>query len=268
MPYHLPVLSKPDFGLVRAPGPGFGNLLFPIARAVIGQAEVGGDLVLPTMRQIKLGTFLRGERDKRTYGDLFRHRSVPELHRWGLAHLHRHFGSSHRSPDQLFVYEGMGRQFHDLGANASLVERFLIQRSRLPPPTARYNLAIHIRLGDFAPADTMAPGQNTRLPLDWYRAAYEAARRRLGNGRIRGVVFSDEDPVELIKQLALDGCTPEPVGNALTSILALARADILIASRSTFSLWGRFLGDVPTIWPQGFDLAKYAPIDPERDSFL
>jgi hypothetical protein len=179
MPYHLPVLSKPDFGLVRAPGPGFGNLLFPIARAVIGQAEVGGDLVLPTMRQIKLGTFLRGERDKRTYGDLFRHRSVPELHRWGLAHLHRHFGSSHRSPDQLFVYEGMGRQFHDLGANASLVERFLIQRSRLPPPTARYNLAIWLPVRTHGYRWTGTEQRMRRRVGDWEMVVFEGSSFRM-----------------------------------------------------------------------------------------
>ncbi len=32
--YHYPLLSSPDLGFIRAPGPGFGNLLFPITRAL------------------------------------------------------------------------------------------------------------------------------------------------------------------------------------------------------------------------------------------
>ena len=32
--YHYPLLSSLDFGLIRGPGPGFGNLLFPIGRAL------------------------------------------------------------------------------------------------------------------------------------------------------------------------------------------------------------------------------------------
>ena len=50
--YHLPLLSSPDVGLFRAPGPGLGNLLFPIARAVVGRETLGGRVVIPTMRQI------------------------------------------------------------------------------------------------------------------------------------------------------------------------------------------------------------------------
>jgi hypothetical protein len=266
MIYHLPILSKPDLGFIRGPGPGFGNLLFPLARAVTGQAEVGGDLIQPTMRQLKIGTFLRRERDKRTYGDLFRHRSSAELQRWVRARLRHHLRST--SSRDLVVYEGMGRQFHDLNDHGPLIKRFLADRSRRPVSTERYDLALHIRLGDFTQADATATRQNARVPFDWYRAAYEAARARLGTGRIRGIVFSDEDPARLIDELGLDGCIPEPTGNALTSMLALSEADILIASRSTFSLWGRFLGSPTAIWPQGFDLARYAPIDPRTDVFL
>ncbi len=32
--YHYPLLSTPDLGFIRGPGPGLGNLLFPITRAL------------------------------------------------------------------------------------------------------------------------------------------------------------------------------------------------------------------------------------------
>ena len=50
--YHYPLLSRPDFGFIRGPGPGFGNLLFPIARA-LNEAQIQrGIFVRPTFKKI------------------------------------------------------------------------------------------------------------------------------------------------------------------------------------------------------------------------
>lgn len=270
MIYHLPVLSRPDYGLLRAPGPGLGNLLFPIARAVIGQYRQGGRLVLPTMRQIKLGTFLRAERDKRTYGDIFRHRSPAELRHWLHARIapSAFEGASPIGDSATIRYEGMASQFHDLVGHAQMIMEFLTERSNLPITQERYDIAMHVRLGDFASAKTGAERQNTRIPLDWYRDALALAKDRLGMRTLRGVLFTDDDPVNVINELGLEGFSPEPPGNALTSMLALAKANVLIGSRSTFPLWGRYLGDGAAIWPLGFDLLRYAPLDKSRDIFV
>lgn len=270
MIYHLPILSRPDCGLLRAPGPGLGNLLFPIARAVIGQCREGGTLVLPTIRQIKIGTFLRAERDKRTYGDIFRHRSPAELLHWLSARLARSTpeGDAPKGASATIRYEGMARQFHDIAGYADTIAQFLTSRSTLPIPHERYDIAMHVRLGDFAAAKAGAARQNTRIPLGWYRDALALAQELLGRKALRGVLFTDEDPARVIDKLGLQGFVPEPPGNALTSMLALGRADVLIGSRSTFSLWGRYFGKGAAIWPEGFDLEHYAPLDKTRDIFV
>ena len=270
MRYHLPILSRPDIGLLRAPGPGLGNLLFPIARAVIGQNQNGGALVLSTMRQIKIGTFLRAERDKRTYGDIFHHRSATELRDWLRARLAPAVreGNAATGATATILYEGMGRQFHDLAGHAGLVGQFLAARSRLPVLQERYDVAIHVRLGDFATAAAGVPQQNTRIPLGWYKDALALAKQRLGRNDVRGVLFTDDDPSRIIDELGLDGFVPELSGNALTSMMALGMADVLIGSRSTFSLWGRYLGTGSAIWPAGFDLERYTPLDTTRDIFV
>lgn len=270
MIYHLPILSRPDLGLFRAPGPGLGNLLFPIARAVIGQHREGGALVLPTMRQIKIGTFLRAERDKRTYGDIFSHRSPAELRHWLSARLAPAVGEGAvpARASATIRYEGMARQFHDLAGHADTVAQFLMARSGLPIPQEHYDIAMHVRLGDFAAADASEPSQNTRIPLGWYRDALALAQKCLGSRTPRGVLFTDEVPRRVIDELGLDGFVPEPPGNALTSMLALGRADVLIGSRSTFSLWGRYFGTGAAIWPESFDLARYTPLDKTRDIFV
>jgi len=270
MIYHLPVLSRPDLGILRAPGPGLGNLLFPIARAVIGQRNVGGTLVQPTLRQFKIGTFLRTERDKRTYGDIFRHRSAAEWRSWLTARLSVQVceGNAARQASTAIRYEGMARQFHDLVGHADTIAQFLTARSSLPVKQERFDVALHVRLGDFATAKAGVERQNTRIPLEWYRDALAIAREQIGTGAFRGVLFTDEDPMRVMEELRLEGFEPEPPGNALTLILALGKAEVLIGSRSTFSLWGRYFGTGAAIWPGGFDLARYAPIDKKRDIFL
>ena len=65
--YHYPLLSKPDIGIFRGPGPGFGNLLFPIGRA-LQEAQAKNEIfVRPTIFNIKIGPILRWERDLRFY---------------------------------------------------------------------------------------------------------------------------------------------------------------------------------------------------------
>lgn len=265
-PYHYIELSRPDLGLIRAPGPGLGNLLFPISRALIGQHTYGGTLVLPTMRQIKIGPYLRWERDKRTYGNIFRHRSLPELGHWLRARTLSQV--SDRRNSHIVTYSGLGQQFHDIAGRRDLVRSFLTDRSTRRVPKLSYDVAIHVRLGDFAQADRVAEQQNTRVPLDWYDEALDEARRLLGLPMPRIMVFSDEDPQKVIIDMAVRNAEPEPPGNALTSILSIAQARLLIASRSTFSLWGQYLGQIPAIWPQGFQLGLYKPVDDTRDLFI
>ena len=65
--YHYPLLSKPDIGIFRGPGPGFGNLLFPIGRALQEAQAKNKIFVRPTIFNIKIGQILRWERDLRFY---------------------------------------------------------------------------------------------------------------------------------------------------------------------------------------------------------
>ena len=267
--YHLPILSSPDFGLFRAPGPGLGNLLFPIARAVVGSETFGGRVVIPTMRQIKVGTYLRRERDKRTYDKIFRPRTRSEWIDWAYARNRKSQDeANHNASLSVIRYKGMGRQFHDLAGHADIVSKFLLSVSRCAPQTDQYDIAMHVRLGDFAAANVTEAKQNTRLTFEWYGEALEAAREHLGKKTPRGVLFTDEDPSLLIENLRLQNFAPEPPGNALTTLFAMSRAKILIAARSTFSLWGQYLGNSLAIWPNGFNLEQYKSVDPNYDLFV
>jgi hypothetical protein len=61
-------------------------------------------------------------------------------------------------------------------------------------------------------------------------------------------VFSDGTDEELAALLALPAVQRRDYGSGLGDMLGLSRSKLLIASGSTFSMWGSYLGQVPTIW--------------------
>jgi len=61
------------------------------------------------------------------------------------------------------------------------------------------------------------------------------------------VVFSDGAYGELAPLLELPRAGRSPFPAAITDLLALTQAAAVIASRSTFSLWGVYLGQAPSI---------------------
>lgn len=269
MLYHFPVLSQPDLLFFRGPGPGLGNLLFPLSRAYLGQKSLGGKLVIPTFRQLKLGTFLRGESDKRTYGDIFQRRTVSDHYNWvaSLLQAKSYEGKSQYSFGETVTYSGMGNQFHDLQGYYRDVHDFLIGRSKLKSFVKPYDIAIHVRRGDFQADSNSENVQNFSIPIDWYKQALDYAIQISETKYPKIILFTDAEPAGLLHELGRRDVTPEPLANALISMLNMSKARVIIGSRSTFSLWGNYLGNNIAIWPSQFDLGRYKPIS-NRDIFI
>lgn len=270
-PWHLPVLSRWDLGVIRSPGPGLGNLLFPIARALIGQKVYGGVFVYPTLRQLKLGTFLRGERDTRTYGNVIRSRTADEWRDWAQAQWRSKIDEDAYCGEIDFTvrYSGLKRYFHDLAGHSETISAWLKDTVRsVGVINDAYDIGLHIRLGDFTQSANDQGGNNVRLSFSWYRAALEEARRLLGVQRPRITLFTDGD-VDLVKhELAMPDIAIDPSSNALTAMHNLSRARLVVASRSTFSMWAVYLGGMPAIWDGKFDLHRSFPGRPGLDHRL
>lgn len=267
---HAAKLSAVDLGLVRSPGPGLGNLLFPIARALIGAAKHGGIFVKPTIRQVKLGPIFRGESDWRTYGNVMNGRSGLEWLFWSRSKLRRTTSEVDYVDQKIttVIYEGLGRQFYDLVGHRDLLIDYLrnnaIGVEELGP---RYDVAIHIRRGDFVVGGNHKK-KNIQTPTDWYRRAWQASQETLKLKEMRTILFTDGDPHAVRAELGLPGVEIDNSPNALIAMMKMANADLLIGSRSTFSLWGCFLGGGHAIWPKQFDLGLYKPVDIVKDNFL
>lgn len=269
--YHYPVLSKYDLGLVRSPGAGLGNLLFPIARAVQGQHNLGGTMVYPTLRQLKFGTYFRNERDRRTYGDVFRSRSLLDWKQWVLSKTAKELTEDQEFKDlsrksSVIRYEGLKNYFHDISDCHEAVSNWILQNANLKGVIEEpYDIGIHIRLGDFVNATTSASQHSIRQPFDWYRKAHDYAQQ-LGNFNApRTILFTDENPDEVSEKLKLRNIELDPAVNAITSITNLSKAKYIITSRSTFSMWAVYLGQNIALWNSEFNFATSMPMRDGKD---
>jgi hypothetical protein len=263
--------SGPDLGLVRIGGMGLANLLFIWARCLVQAKRYGLKRISPTWPQVCRGPWLRNDPDKRTYHDLF-HSAPDEV--TGISRL-RLLGGNKRVPETELgraIPEGSIVTFRGIGGylTPSIPYRDLVCAELLGIVRTKHkraldtgfspDVAIHVRLGDFANAD---PGRgNSRLDLNWYMGILKRMRENLGP--LSAVVFSDGTDEELAPLLSIDGVSRVSCGSSIADIIGLSRARVLIASGSTFSMWPSFIGQMPTVWFPG---RLYHPIlsDPHRE---
>jgi len=110
-------------------------------------------------------------------------------------------------------------------------------------------VGMHIRLGDFPsiPEAEAHVAVNYRLPIEWYIGCLLEIRHAL-EVQLEAIVFSDGSDAELSPILSVSNVSRSPFRAAITDMLALSASSVIITSRSTFSLWGSYLGQVPAIW--------------------
>jgi hypothetical protein len=104
-------------------------------------------------------------------------------------------------------------------------------------------------------AKVLAFGDKT--PLSWFAACLRQVREAAGRP-VRAYVVSDGTRRQLRELLAIDDVVFLRPGNAITDLLTLSRARVLLASgSSSFSAWGAFLGQMPAISHPGQPLSVW-----------
>ncbi|WP_375390892.1 hypothetical protein [uncultured Sphingomonas sp.] len=269
--YAIPVLGR--YGLTHG--------LLAWARCRLWCEQNGATMLAPFWLKLRIGPYLRRERDKRNYFLLFHSgRAVSGLRRLGALARARKVVAGAEWPavpaltDAPVVVEfhnalldNEKKSFAQILGQGSFLRRELIAITRQrfhPVPPSEPFIAIHVRLGDFRlpPANgTVAPNaNNTRLPLDWYGDRLDALRRGLG-GSVCAIVFSDGSDADLAPLLTRDGVVRAPRQHSVTDLLHMGLSAALIASGSGFSLWGAFLGSAPRLAHPG---QAIVPIDANR----
>jgi len=240
--YHYPLLSSLDIGLIRTPGPGFGNLLFPIGRALQEAKNKKEVFVRPTMLNLKIGPLIRMEKDLRLYNKELKRRNYND---W-VNFLRVFF-----LKNKVVIHNGLGNFFHDINKSELLIKNWLLSNTLEKPVNNKGKIAVHIRRGDFNKNNLSQFSH--QIPTQWY---IDVVDRLLSEVDRKIILYSDS---EISNDWSTFGSRVKLSENisACSNILSMSTADVLVGSRSTFSLWSYFLSKQKTFFPKGLDLKKY-----------
>lgn len=274
-------------------GMGFGNRLFPWARCRIFAKQHGAQVVSPVWTRPALGQILRGGVDSRSYlRQLVLFRLF--VKRAGDLGVLEGFVKTRRMPvlpepkdlaiflqldvegqDVNVVFQGYERYFEPLNgwSDFLLSELRAITRPAylaLADATANVPIGICVRCGnDFLEpeesCERLLPGQKT--PISWFVRCLELVREVAGFP-VQAFVVSDGTPRQLKKLLAMENVKFVRPGSAISDLLILSRAKVLLASgSSSFAAWGAFLGQMPGATHPGQPLSDWK-ITPSQGQFL
>lgn len=150
--------------------------------------------------------------------------------------------------------------FSDFNADYSLVKELFDGITRpeticdVPSPVELCDyIAIHVRLSDYLPS--------MRVDVDWYVGIVSSMLKLNPSQRFK--LFSDGTEEELAPLLKIGNVEHAFYGNAFADMTAISRCKFLIASDSTFSAWGAFLGQKPIIFSKRHFPAVYRGDIPE-----
>jgi hypothetical protein len=280
------IYCKPVYTL----GTGLGNRLFAWARCVVFARRYGATMIDPIWFRPAVGQLFRGGIDYRCY---FRQLALFRLFRSNPANLRplsgfiKSYGGD--SIDEVAALElaSTGRDasmrkalvvfidhtgfFAPLNGRHSLLLRELraVTRDkylRLTDSVGEVPVGICVRCGnDYREPsnDRYEPlGHADKTPLKWFVATLELIRREVGRP-VRAVVVSDGTKEHLKPLLELENVTFVRPGAAISDLLVLSRAKVLLApGASSFAAWASFFGRMPSASHPGQPLSVWGMESP------
>ncbi len=257
--YVYPKFSEYEIPGLRIAGAGLGNLLFIYCRALIFAKQKDRRVIAPTWLSFRIGTWVRHEKDKRLYNNLFQPATndIVGGEKWRLLftrHKSKYVTNGSNEDDIiLFTYEHMKMNFDDLIDYHDFIYNEL--KSRLQPRNMHVFeenfdgvVSVHVRLGDFLMYDEklLTQGKNSiRTSIDWYVETMNKIKTLLPG--VRFYIFSDGSDEELKKILAIKDTRRVFYGTSIADVFAMSNTNLIISSGSSFSLWARFLGQTSCI---------------------
>lgn len=261
---------------VKGRGAGLGNELVPWARAYLMARELGARCLHPAFG---INQRRYGHHFSTSSADWLIHRAMaltlPRIrfdeadylaHGGGdVSEAFARFAKSNGLHDRgplVVLTDGMWGGMHHI-ARAREFVRGTLYRSRyaagnLAELSARLNpekltVAMHVRLGDFQESKSELQHYrgrfNCALPLEWFLNVGKRLLAEYGN-HIQFQIFSDGPPeqlrplVDLLRPVETKCTAPSDVSD----LLAMAQADLLICSVSSYSVWAAMLSTAPYVW--------------------
>jgi hypothetical protein len=247
---------------------GLGNMLFPWARAEIFARDHRAALLEPAWNGIRIGPWLRGEPDKRSYFNFFRGRHhIRGLDRYlpllfGERMGEQQFAMTGRDESRrlVVVFRGLGNLFQPIRSERPFIRERLwnmtnpdmrgdLDQTRVP------FIAMHVRRGDITRqglTKEQIGATSQYAPLDWYVAMVNEVRNNCVLRQIPVAVFSDGSESELEALLAIPNVRLHRRRSAIADMWTISRANLLFAGgASTFAMWASYLGAMPTAYAPG-----------------
>lgn len=249
MAYVYPKLpAKHTFSLFRIAGNGLANCLFVYARAISIAKKYNLPIIAPTWLNLTIGPWLRMQQDKRHYIGLMRStREISGIKKIWLLNTLKHVNEHDAyNPEDNVIIEvsGLGDYFVPIIPSHHIVAPYIISHiherniKRVNDYDFTNCVAIHVRLGDYSP--------EWRIPLSWYKSKIE--EQHSDNPKKKFLLFSDGTDDELSELLCLPYVERAFFGNAIADIIAISKCCYLIGSDSTFSAWGAYIGQIPSLF--------------------
>jgi len=259
-----PKLPSKFHFIVRFMGSGLANCLFIYARSIILAKKYNAHIINPSWVQFNIGPYIRGEKDKRHYNGLFKSFGITSLNKNWLLLTRKYFPED-INPEidkkGIIVVDGLKNYFEDLHNHSDLVKNHLLTIVN-NEALKSYNevdtkfIGVHIRLGDY--------GADSRISFQWYIEKMKFISN-ICNSKVEFFVFSDGTAEELSEVLSFPNTKLVFFGSAIADIMVLSKAKLILASDSTFSAWGAYLGQVPIL----FNKRHFGPVlDNEENEFV
>lgn len=239
---------------------GLGNMLLPWADCYLWCKDHNAEMIAPFWSKLRIGPYLRREKDKRHYQRLFNTQGLLSgvkrlilLCTVETCNYESLDNVASLESDTIVKFSSMECMNRLIGRHAE-VKQMLVSMTLphyLPTPCNESFIGIHVRLGDYAQPGSGVPKWLSRLPIEWYVTTLNHVREVLSSN-IKAVVFSDGLDSELAPLLKLENVERSPFCEAITDILFMSQASVIIGSCSTFSTWGVYLsGNASAIWYRG-----------------
>lgn len=237
-------------------------------------------MLSPAWIQIQIGPLLRRESDLRFYLNLFKKKpeDIGAIRRTWLQVVSRKISEPQDfkllpikdgSRNTVIVFSDTQDYFQRLNGWDQFLLREIqsITKDRWlkeADSISKVPIGIHVRRGDFSEPksdEEFYVSGSLRTPLSWFIKSLKIIRDVLGFPA-RAFVVSESGEKELRDLLSLKDTILFRTGSAISDLLFLSKAKILIGSGgSTFSAWAAFLGQMPTIAHPGQSLAWFKLIN-------
>lgn len=265
-----------SFVYSRLPRAGLGNKLLVWAKAEIFAKQNGLQHYTSRWADLKLGPYIRGERSKRHYQQMFSKNCLPPMFdklwmMWAMQKtIEPDFQSAlkkvEKNQSELYVFNTvpdwkdyfLGLRGHEI----FLRDKFygiLHQRVRNEFHSFEQTpiVGLHVRRGDFRELksdEKLGKDCNVRTPISYYINVLTELRELAGK-ELPATIFTDGRHDDVKELLEIPNVEVAQHGSDVLDMLMLSKSKVIVPSiASTFSYWAAFISDAVVITHPAHDV--------------